>query len=180
MEELGGEEDKEHEKTCFAVFHGCYVEIHLFFVNLFFFWYVLDIDVTKNGNNSKLKVKSEFSLSMGLMLINHSKPYIHSTTLLCDTHVRILNVCACVYTCVAGSRTSEGDFTYSSVAVNRDGSRLEHRGVPPNWMELCGIKLFMKRSLLRYVMPGMSTLVPNYNVYHRVGRLYHRVGRLYK
>ena len=31
------EEDKEHQKTCFAVFHGCYVEIHLFFVNLFFF-----------------------------------------------------------------------------------------------------------------------------------------------
>ena len=31
----------------------------------------------------KLKVKSEFSLSMGLMLINHSNPYIHSTTVLC-------------------------------------------------------------------------------------------------
>ena len=46
--------------------------------------YVLDIDVTRNGNNLKLKVKSEFSLSMGLMVINHSNPYIHSTTLLCD------------------------------------------------------------------------------------------------
>ena len=31
------EEDKEHEKTSFAVFPGCYVEIHLFLVNLFFF-----------------------------------------------------------------------------------------------------------------------------------------------
>ena len=31
------EEDKELEKTCFAVFPGCYVKIHLFFVNLFFF-----------------------------------------------------------------------------------------------------------------------------------------------
>ena len=31
------EEDKEHEKTCFTVFPGCYVEKHLFFVNLFFF-----------------------------------------------------------------------------------------------------------------------------------------------
>ena len=40
--------------------------------------YVLDIDVTRNGNNLKLKVKSEFSLSMGLMVINHSNPYIHS------------------------------------------------------------------------------------------------------
>ena len=30
-------EDKEHEKTSFAVFPGCYVEIHLFLVNLFFF-----------------------------------------------------------------------------------------------------------------------------------------------
>ena len=37
--------------------------------------YVLDIDVTRNGNNLKLKVKSEFSLSMGLMVINHSNPY---------------------------------------------------------------------------------------------------------
>ena len=61
------EEDKEHQKTCFAVFP-----------------YVLDIDVTRNGNNLKLKVKSEFSLSMGLMVINHSNPYIHSTTILCD------------------------------------------------------------------------------------------------
>ena len=48
------------------------------------FLYVLDIDVTRNGNNLKLKVKSEFSLSMGLMVINHSNPYIHSTTVLCD------------------------------------------------------------------------------------------------
>ena len=47
--------------------------------------YVLDIDVTRNGNNLKLKVKSEFSLSMGLMLINHSNPYIHSTTVMCDS-----------------------------------------------------------------------------------------------
>ena len=31
------EEDKEHEKTCFAVFPGCYVEIHLFLLNLFLF-----------------------------------------------------------------------------------------------------------------------------------------------
>ena len=36
-EEEEEEEDKEHEKTCFAVFPGCYVEIHLFLVNLFFF-----------------------------------------------------------------------------------------------------------------------------------------------
>ena len=50
-----------------------------------FILYVLDIDVTRNGNNLKLKVKSEFSLSMGLMVINHSNPYIHSTTVLCDT-----------------------------------------------------------------------------------------------
>ena len=33
----GGEEDKEHEKTSFAVFPGCYVEIHLFLVNILFF-----------------------------------------------------------------------------------------------------------------------------------------------
>ena len=45
---------------------------------------ILDIDVIRNGNNLKLKVKSEFSLSMGLMVINHSNPYIHSTTVLCD------------------------------------------------------------------------------------------------
>ena len=29
------------------------------------FLYVLDIDVTRNGNNLKLKVKSEFSLKGG-------------------------------------------------------------------------------------------------------------------
>ena len=43
-------------------------------------------DVTRNGNNLKLKVKSEFSLSMGLMVINHSNPYVHSTTVLCDNY----------------------------------------------------------------------------------------------
>ena len=40
-----------------------------------------DIDVTRNGNNLKLKVTSEFSLSMGLMVINHS------TTVLCDNYI---------------------------------------------------------------------------------------------
>ena len=44
--------------------------------------YVFDIDVIRNGNKLKLKVKSEFSLSMGLMVINHSNPYIHSTTVI--------------------------------------------------------------------------------------------------
>ena len=55
-------EDKEHEKKCFAVFPGCYGKLHLFLVNLFFFLHVLDNDVTRKGNNLKLKVKSEFSL----------------------------------------------------------------------------------------------------------------------
>ena len=64
------------------------------------FWYILDIDVTKNGNNSKPKVKSEFSLilSMGLMLIKQQQSLY--------THVRIINVCTRVYTCVAGRRTT--------------------------------------------------------------------------
>ena len=39
----------------------------------------------KTDYNLKLKVKPEFSLSMGLMLINHSNPYVHNTTVLCDT-----------------------------------------------------------------------------------------------
>ena len=88
MEE--GEEDKEHEKTSFAVFPRCYVKRHLYFVNLLIFVYVLDIDVTRNENNLKLKVKSEFSLSMGLMLINHSNLYIHSTTVLCGIIVSFI------------------------------------------------------------------------------------------
>ena len=54
--------------------------------------YVLDIDVTRNGNNLKLKVKSEISLSMGLMVINHSNPYTHSTTVLCDKTETMLNL----------------------------------------------------------------------------------------
>ena len=48
-------------KSCFAVFHRCYVEIHLFFCEFIPFLHVLDIDITRNGNNLKLKVKSEFS-----------------------------------------------------------------------------------------------------------------------
>ena len=37
------------------------------FLLIYSFLYVLDIDVTRNENNLKLKVKSEFSLSMGLI-----------------------------------------------------------------------------------------------------------------
>ena len=62
------------------MFHRCYVFIFGEFILL----YILDIDVTRNGNNLKVKVKSEFSLSMGLMVINHSNPYIHSTTVQYD------------------------------------------------------------------------------------------------
>ena len=45
----------------------------------------LDIDVSKNENYLKLKVKPVFPLSMGLMMVNHSDPYIQSTstTVLC-------------------------------------------------------------------------------------------------
>ena len=79
--------EEGEERTCFAVFPGCYVEIilYLFWVNLFFFC-VLEIDVTRNGNNLKLKVKSEFSLlSMGLA--NADKLILIYTvlyTVLCD------------------------------------------------------------------------------------------------
>ena len=73
------------QRTSFAVFPGCYVE-NIYFWRIYSFLYVLDIDVTRNGNNLKLKVKSEFSLSMGLMVIKHSNPYIHSTTVLCDNN----------------------------------------------------------------------------------------------
>ena len=70
-------------------------------MNLFFF-VCFRHDITRNGNNLKLKVKSEFSLSMGLMVINHSNPYIHSTTVLCDTRTQFaqtngLTTCTRVY-----------------------------------------------------------------------------------
>ena len=42
-----------------------------FIFGKYFHFCVLDINVTINGNNLKLKVKSEFSLSIGLMLISH-------------------------------------------------------------------------------------------------------------
>ena len=61
------------------------------FVEFILFLYVLDIDITRNGNNLKLKVKSKFSLSMGLMVINNSNPYIHSTTVLCDKTARAID-----------------------------------------------------------------------------------------
>ena len=75
------QEDKEIEKSlrlCFSLVMCMYKYIHVL-VNLF-----LDIDVTRNRNNLKLKVKSEFSFSIGSMLNNHSNPYKHNTTILCD------------------------------------------------------------------------------------------------
>ena len=53
-------------------FPFCYVKIHLFLVNLFFFLHVLDIEVTRNGNNLKLTVKPDIFLKYGL---NADKPY---------------------------------------------------------------------------------------------------------
>ena len=69
---------------------------------------MLDIDVTRNGNNLKLKVKSEFSLSMGLMVINHSNPYIHSTTVLCDNYS--IHYLPCLFTM---SKQHQSDHIYN-------------------------------------------------------------------
>ena len=68
---------------------------------------VLDIYVTRNGNNLKLKVKSEFSLSMGLMVINHSNPYIHSTTVLCDNYYSYVLPCVLVPGGWGGTRNAQ-------------------------------------------------------------------------
>ena len=54
-------------------------KIHLFLS-------VLDIYITRNGNNLKLKVKSEFSLSIGLML-NHHKSNSLSIRLNLNHHI---------------------------------------------------------------------------------------------
>ena len=71
------EEEEELEKTCFSVFPTCCQ--NYFSVNLG----GGDILDSRNGNHLKLKVKSKYSLSMGV-LINHSNAYIHSITLPCD------------------------------------------------------------------------------------------------
>ena len=73
-DEVEEEEVEEDKELCFAVFHGCFVEINLFLVNVFFLCCRL----------MKLKFKSEFSL-VWAYLINHSNPYIHSTTVLCES-----------------------------------------------------------------------------------------------
>ena len=63
---------KNLKRTCFAVFPRCYVEIHFLgeFILFLCFVFFFVCFVTRNGNNLKLKVKSEFSLSMG----NADKP----------------------------------------------------------------------------------------------------------
>ena len=67
---------KNKKTTCFAVnIFRMLCQNTFIFGEFILFLYVLDIDATRNGNNLKLKVKSEFSLIMGLMLINHSNPY---------------------------------------------------------------------------------------------------------
>ena len=53
------------------------------FVNVIF--HFLDTYVTRNGHNLNVKVNVEFSLSMGLMLTNHSNLFIHSIIVLCDS-----------------------------------------------------------------------------------------------
>ena len=48
---------KKNLKKKIAVFPTNYVKIYIFLV-FFLFLYVLNIDVTRNGNNLKLRVKS--------------------------------------------------------------------------------------------------------------------------
>ena len=55
------EEDEELEKTCFSVFPHVSHVMSKYTGKFVIFWYVLDIYVSRNENNLKLKVKSEFS-----------------------------------------------------------------------------------------------------------------------
>ena len=73
---------KKNLKKRLSVFPTCFVKIHLIFL---YFLYALDIYVSRNGNNLKLKVKSEFSLSIGLIKYGLNAIIIHSTTVLWDT-----------------------------------------------------------------------------------------------
>ena len=47
--------------------------------------HVLHLDVLKSQIGLKLKVKTEIFLCMAIMQNTHCHPYIHSTTVLCDT-----------------------------------------------------------------------------------------------
>ena len=69
-----------------------------FFKFVIFVCFILDInviDVSRNRNNLKLKVKSEFSLSMGLMLINHRALLVERRTFSYDKHRRALLCSVC-------------------------------------------------------------------------------------
>ena len=48
------------------------------------FSYVLHLDALRRQIELKLKVKTEIPLCMPIM--THCHPYIHSTTVLCDSH----------------------------------------------------------------------------------------------
>ena len=69
-----------------TVFTTSYVKLYTYiFVIKKNFWYILDIDVIRNGNNLKLNIKPEY-FKYGFNVKNpHSNPYIHSTTVLYDS-----------------------------------------------------------------------------------------------
>ena len=55
-----------------------------FFVNVISFQHVLDFDVGRSQIEWNMKVKIRILICTGLMLNNHSNPYIESTTVLSD------------------------------------------------------------------------------------------------
>ena len=79
---------RKEEKNKHVSLYFPHVMSNSFIFGKFVILYVLDIYVSRNGIILKLKVKSIFSLSMGLRLINIAIPiytvYIY-TTVLCHT-----------------------------------------------------------------------------------------------
>ena len=55
-----------------------------FFLNIISFQYVLHFGVTRSEIEWNMKVKIEISICTGLMLNDHSNPYIKSITVLSD------------------------------------------------------------------------------------------------
>ena len=63
-----------------------------FFLNIISFQHVLHFGDGKSQMEWNMKVKIEISICTGLMLNDHSNPYIKSTTVLSDScHPRCLN-----------------------------------------------------------------------------------------
>ena len=75
-------------KIPYYKYYTGFTRLYRFFLNIISFQHDLHFGVGRSQIEWNMKVKIEISICTGLMLNDHSNPYIESTTVLSDKYIR--------------------------------------------------------------------------------------------